>query len=82
MRKHCYFKETKDNKSFCTYPKILKVCFLCNKYLKSDDNLDKKIQYINFVNQRIHNTKILFISIIAMIISFLSIIIALVGSTN
>lgn len=76
MRDDCYFKITDQNRKKCTYPKLLGICLICDKYLKNEGNLVDQIKYIQYVVQRNHNQKALIISILAVLISAAALIIS------
>jgi len=74
-RKDCVFFQ----KDQCAFPKVLKVCCLCNCYLKNDGAIKDNLPYISFVMARIINGKMLFLSVFALIAGIISAVVGILS---
>lgn len=73
MRDKCYFKQSGK----CTYPKLIRFCPFCTNYLENNGDLSEKVKFLTYVTQRNYYNFVAAISLIALILSVISIVIDL-----
>jgi hypothetical protein len=72
-RNDCVFRQKIDeNKANCTFPKNLKNCYWCSTYLPNYGNIEQESKYIDLIIKRNLTNKSLFISILALLLSIIT----------
>ena len=72
-KQDCVFKKNLPNGDIgCKYPKSFKNCYLCSTYLSNDGDIKENIKYIEHVSKRKMNFWSLFFSVLALIISLIT----------
>ena len=71
MRDICYFKRNGK----CTFPKLIKFCCICRVYLPNEGDLKERLPFMQFVVSKNLSNNSFYISIIALIVSFSTLIV-------
>lgn len=76
----CVFKKNLDGGEIdCKYPKAFKNCYLCSTYISNNGDIKENLKYIEHVSKRKMNFWSFLFSVLALLISSITLILKVSG---